>query len=176
MAQETISEQAHSESERLSAHPESTPIPKEALDGATHDYPADFSYWGIALFLAAVTAIEVSTYTHPWFWEDFLWTGVDVLVPSLLLMMAVKFWTVAFFFMHLRFDSTLLTAVFYAGLGLAATVYIITLATFAFFEDPVRGVGEIAWRVLITAALVAVIVLTAGILVRRRDRAKGTVH
>jgi hypothetical protein len=35
--------------------------------------------------------------------------------------------------MHLRFDSRLLTMVFYFGLVLAVVVYIVALATFEFF-------------------------------------------
>ena len=38
--------------------------------------------------------------------------------------MAVKFFTVAYVFMHLRFDKRILTVVFYAGLGLAVVVYV----------------------------------------------------
>lgn len=129
-----MAETASAESERLQAHAEDTPIPAAALDGAEHDYPADKKYWIIALILAAITLVEVTTY---WpleeAWVDGFGLGVDLLVPSLLLMMAVKFWAVTWFFMHLRFDSRLLTMVFYFGLVLAVLVYIVTLAMFEFF-------------------------------------------
>ncbi|MDZ7734418.1 MAG: cytochrome C oxidase subunit IV family protein [Acidimicrobiia bacterium] len=89
----------------------------------------------IALFLAVITLLEVSTY---WpleeAWTDGFGLGVDILVPTLLLLMVVKFWTVTWFFMHLRFDSRFLTMVFYFGLALAAAVYIATLATFEFWS------------------------------------------
>ena len=42
----------------------------------------------------------------------------------LLLLMAVKFCTVAYFFMHLRFDKPILTRLFYSGLVLAIGVYL----------------------------------------------------
>jgi cytochrome c oxidase subunit 4 len=129
-----MAETASVESDRLRAHPEDTPIPAGALDGAEHDYPADKKYWIIALVLAAITLLEVTTY---WpledAWNEGFGLGIDLLVPSLLLMMAIKFWTVTWFFMHLRFDSRLLTMVFYFGLALAVAVYIATLATFEFF-------------------------------------------
>ena len=48
-------------------------------------------------------------------------------------MMAVKFWMVTWYFMHLKFDSKLLTYIFYAGLALAVAVYCAALATFRFF-------------------------------------------
>ncbi len=45
-----------------------------------------------------------------------------------MLLMAVKFWTVAYFFMHLRFDKKLLTRVFYSGVVLAVAVYVAVIA------------------------------------------------
>jgi cytochrome c oxidase subunit 4 len=130
-----MAETASAESERLKAHAEDTSIPATALDGAEHDYPADKKYWIIALILGAITLLEVTTY---WpldeAWVDGFGLGVDLLVPSLLLLMAIKFWTVTWFFMHLRFDSRLLTMVFYFGLALAVLVYIAALSTFQFFS------------------------------------------
>lgn len=129
-----MAESASAESARLRDRPEETPIPASALDGAEHDYPADKKYWMIALILGVITLLEVTTY---WpledAWAEGFGLGIDLLVPSLLLMMAIKFWTVTWFFMHLRFDSRLLTMVFYFGLVLAVIVYIATLSTFEFF-------------------------------------------
>jgi cytochrome c oxidase subunit 4 len=47
-----------------------------------------------------------------------------------MLLMAVKFWTVAYFFMHLKFDKPILTRVFYAGVILAFAVYVAVLTMF----------------------------------------------
>ena len=82
-------------------------------------------YVRIALILAAITALEVATY-----YVDF---GA-LFLPSLLLMMAVKFYIVVSFFMHLRYENKLFSWVFYAGLYLAMVVYGIFLATFHFFS------------------------------------------
>jgi len=82
-------------------------------------------YVRIAAILAAITALEVATY--------YIDLGV-LFLPSLLIMMAVKFYIVVSFFMHLRYESKLFSWVFYAGLFLAMTVYGIFLATFHFFS------------------------------------------
>lgn len=104
-------------------------IPTTVLDGAVRDYSRDKVYVLTAIFLAVVTVLEIFTYTFPDFpvWAD------ELLVPVLLLMLAVKFFTVAYIFMHLRFDKPLLTWVFYAGVGLAVAVYVAMLAAFRFF-------------------------------------------
>jgi cytochrome c oxidase subunit 4 len=47
--------------------------------------------------------------------------------------MAIKFVMVALHFMHLKFDSKVLTRVFYSGLLLAVTVYVAALSTFRIF-------------------------------------------
>ena len=68
----------------------------------------------MALFLAVLTGIEIATYAAPGF-PAWSWGDKAGLITVLLILMAVKFWTVAYFFMHLRFDKPLLTRVFYAG-------------------------------------------------------------
>jgi cytochrome c oxidase subunit 4 len=49
--------------------------------------------------------------------------------------MAIKFVIIAAFFMHLKFDSKILTRVFYAGLFLAVGVYVAALTTFQLFSN-----------------------------------------
>src|SRR5690349_14777309 len=89
----------------------------------------------IALILAALTVVEVLTYTHP---ELFLGHDGPVIIPALLILMAIKFWMVVGFFMHLRFDKRLLTVTFYSGLALAVAVYCAVLTIFRFWgNDPV---------------------------------------
>ena len=55
-------------------------------------------------------------------------------VPLLLVMMAVKFFTVVLYFMHLKYDNLLFKRLFYSGLFLAVFVYTVALLTFHFFE------------------------------------------
>ena len=85
---------------------------------------SDAGYIKIAIILAAITALEVSTY-----YVDF----GPLFMPSLLIMMVVKFVMVVSYFMHLKFDSKIFGFLFYTGLGLALFVYITALATFKFF-------------------------------------------
>ena len=54
---------------------------------------------------------------------------------ALITMMAVKFVLVAYYFMHLKFDTTLLRRIFFFGLGLAVVVYLVMLSTFVFWFD-----------------------------------------
>ena len=56
-----------------------------------------------------------------------------VLMWPLLVVMSIKFVVIAAFFMHLKFDSIILTRVFYAGLFLAVAVYVIALTTLHVF-------------------------------------------
>jgi cytochrome c oxidase subunit 4 len=85
---------------------------------------SDAGYIKIALILAAITALEVSTY-----YVDF----GPLFLPSLIVMMVVKFFMVVSYFMHLKFDNKLFSLMFYIGLGLALFVYFTALATFKFF-------------------------------------------
>jgi len=57
-----------------------------------------------------------------------------VLMWPLLIVMAIKFVIIAAFFMHLKFDSKILTRVFYSGLFLAVGVYVAALCTFRIFQ------------------------------------------
>ena len=88
----------------------------------------------IALILAGLTVIEVLTYSNPGLFGG----HGPFIIPTLLFLMAIKFWMVVGFFMHLRFDKKLLTVVFYSGLALAVAVYCAVLTIFRFWgNDPV---------------------------------------
>lgn len=89
-----------------------------------HHVPSDMYFIKVALVLAVFTAVETSTY-----W----WPASSFTTPTLLLLMAVKFWIIIRIFMHLKFDSPLFSVMFYIGLGLALFVYIVYLFTFQFF-------------------------------------------
>jgi cytochrome c oxidase subunit 4 len=91
-----------------------------------HAHPSDFQYVMIALFLAVVTGAEVGLYYIEGL--DFL-----VLAIALLVLMVVKFATVAAFFMHLRFDSKLFRWIFITGIVLATAVYLVLLSAFHVF-------------------------------------------
>ena len=106
-------------------HPEETEH-TEHTEGheAEHHGLSDKQYIYVALILAALTAIEVSTY-----YVDF----GPFFMPTLFILMTVKFVTVVSYFMLLKFDNKLFTYLFYSGLILAICVYCGFLATFKFF-------------------------------------------
>jgi len=89
-----------------------------------HEHPSDWAYVKIAAILAVITGLEVSTY--------YVSVG-KVLIPSLLVMMVIKFWIVITWFMHLRFDGKIFKQLFLGGLSLAVVVYVITLSAFEFW-------------------------------------------
>jgi cytochrome c oxidase subunit 4 len=93
-----------------------------------HEAHDDKVYIKIALMLFVLTAIEIAL---PIIFEG----DGKVYGPMLLVLMGVKFWVVASYFMHLRFDNVLLTRVFYAGLILAVAVYIAVLSAMNFWTD-----------------------------------------
>ncbi|CAB5012804.1 unannotated protein [freshwater metagenome] len=92
-------------------------------DHAQHGM-SNAGYIRIAIILAAMTGLEVSTY-----YVDF----GSLFLPVLLVLMVVKFFVVVSYFMHLKFDNKLFSFCFYAGLFLAVMVYVIALASFKFF-------------------------------------------
>ncbi len=101
-------------------------------DTDAHHDPGDTYYFRIAVALALITAVEVAWSYLP-VWEDSTGITAFVEVAGLLVMMMIKFVVVASHFMHLKFDDTLLSRLFYAGLVLAVGVYLIALTTFEFF-------------------------------------------
>lgn len=107
-------------------HESSQPIDTDTLDGAVEEYPSDWRYVKVAIVLALITAVEVDTYVHDDLWEP-------ILVPALLGMMALKFFGVAWYFMHLKYDKKVLTWSFYSGVVLALLVYLVVLFVFNFF-------------------------------------------
>lgn len=95
-----------------------------AHDGSEVHEVTDKQYILIALMLAVLTAMEVAA------------TEIGLgswLVPALLVMMAIKFFTVIGYFMHLKFDNRLFGFMFYIGLVGAIVLYVGVLLTFHFF-------------------------------------------
>jgi cytochrome c oxidase subunit IV len=94
-----------------------------ADDHAEHGH-SDKVYWQIFFILVVITALEVAT------------TEIELgafFLPILLGLMAVKFFMVIWWFMHLKDDSRMFTRLFVTGLTLAVAVYGATLFTFKFF-------------------------------------------
>ena len=106
-------------------HTMSTDAAAETHTHDAHAHPSDARYVQVAALLAAITAAEVATY--------FVDIG-PILIPALMVMMVVKFFYVAAWFMHLKFDSVVFTRFFVTGLILATAVYCIALTVFEFWS------------------------------------------
>lgn len=95
--------------------------------------PTNRTYITIFLILLAITVLEVSTY----FWDK--WFGRTdtsvVAYPLLLVLMVIKFGLIASVFMHLRFDSKMLSRIFYFGIVIAVVVYVAAMSTMNIFTD-----------------------------------------
>jgi caa(3)-type oxidase subunit IV len=87
---------------------------------------SDKTYILIALVLAVLTAMEVAI-------TEISSVPDALLIPSLLIMMAIKFFVVVSYFMHLKHDAALFKFGFYIGLAGAVVLYAIMLSTFHFF-------------------------------------------
>ncbi len=103
----------------MSTAPTQDSPPSELENPRRGHHPTPRDYVRIALILAVLTALEVSTYFF-----EFGPLGI----PVLIVLMIVKFLMVAGFFMHLRFDVPLYTKLLYTGLFFALVLYAITLA------------------------------------------------
>ena len=110
----------------MSTETEHTTESDKSDDEHVHEHPSDKKYFQIAGVLAVLTALEVATY-----WLESM--PGEILIPLLMIMMVVKFFYVAAWFMHLRFDSKMFTRFFVAGIVLAVSVYFIFLTVFEFW-------------------------------------------
>lgn len=96
------------------------PLVAHVFEPDTAHHPPPSAYVGIGAILAVLTAIEIGL---------FYVENVDdwVVTVSLLVLMALKFFLVVAWFMHLRFEAPIFRRLFYGGLMLAVTVYAIVL-------------------------------------------------
>ncbi|HSK23912.1 MAG TPA: cytochrome C oxidase subunit IV family protein [Egicoccus sp.] len=101
--------------------------PATAAGGHHDHHPGPREYVRIAIILAVLTALEVSTY-----FVDF---GA-LAIPLLIVLMSIKFVMVAGFFMHLRFDTKLYGRFLYGGLFGALGLYGIALIVMFFDAAP----------------------------------------
>ncbi|MBI3954401.1 MAG: cytochrome C oxidase subunit IV family protein [Chloroflexi bacterium] len=85
-------------------------------------HPTAMTYIAVASVLTVVTVLEVAIY--------YIEALRPALVPLLLLLSATKFALVVMFYMHLKFDHKLFSALFVGGLWLAIGVIVALLALF----------------------------------------------
>jgi cytochrome c oxidase subunit 4 len=94
--------------------------PTEVHDDEHH--PTARQYVEIAVVLAVLTAMEVAA--------SFIDIG-PAFLPTLIVLMTIKFILVAGWFMHLKYDTRLYTRLVVTGLGMAIVLYAIVLAVFS---------------------------------------------
>lgn len=90
----------------------------DAQHSDMHEHPTQGTYIKVAIFLAIITAVEVAIY--------YIDAFSSFLVPTLIILSAVKFITVVGYFMHLKFDSKLLGFTFTAAMLVSMAVFIAT--------------------------------------------------
>lgn len=92
---------------------------------ATRPHPTAKTYWLIAVFLAAVTAVEIGIS-----YVEFLGPAQGVLLVAL---GVVKFFTVVAVFMHLRYDVREYRMLFLFGIVGTLIVFAVVLAAMQAF-------------------------------------------
>jgi cytochrome c oxidase subunit IV len=113
-----------SEGTKTTESPQGMTVDAQGVHLDEHAHPPDRKYVVIALWLGLLTAFEIALYYFP---------PGDAEIPLLLILMVIKFFVVAAWFMHLKFDSRIFTRIFVAGLVLAVAVYIAVLLTFRYW-------------------------------------------
>ena len=109
----------------------------EAHENQAHEtevrHPGAATYLIIAAFLIVLTVMEITVfYVHPL---------RPVLVPVLLVLAAAKFALVAMFYMHLKYDGWLLSAIFMFPLIAAMILLAALIMLFAYLSHhmaPIR--------------------------------------
>ena len=94
----------------------------EAPHSSEHGHPGAKEYLAIAVLLTVITAVEVAVFYLP--------AMKPALVPTLLVLSALKFTMVAMFYMHLKFDHRLFSWLFVVPMILAALVILALLKLF----------------------------------------------
>ena len=92
-----------------------------------HNHPTASKYFTIAIILSIITAIEVGI-----FYLDFL---SYTIIPILAVLSIGKFTLVIMYYMHLKFDSKLFSALFLTGLILASSVTISLMVLLNWFQS-----------------------------------------
>jgi cytochrome c oxidase subunit 4 len=106
--------------------------PAHAVGAAHQEHASVPTYLRVAVVLAILTAIEIGALYVP---------GLPshILVTLILIFGTLKFALVVAFFMHLRYDSKLLTALFVGPLMIATAIILAIMALFGAYLLLPRG-------------------------------------
>jgi caa(3)-type oxidase subunit IV len=100
-------------------------IDPHAQAGAAH-HPGVGIYLMVAAFLVVLTGMEITVFYVP--------ALKTVIVPVLLILAAAKFALIAMFFMHLKYDSWMLSGIFIFPLVIATLLLASLLMLFAYLS------------------------------------------
>lgn len=89
-------------------------------------HPGAGVYVWVAAILAIVTLVELLIIYMP--------IGRAVMITVLLVLSAAKFYTVAMFFMHLRYDDKLFSIIFGGGIALTVSIMVAFFALFGIIQ------------------------------------------
>ena len=102
----------------------------EAVQAHVHEpvvhHPGASVYVAVAAILAVLTAMEVAVF--------YIAAMAPVMVPLLLILSAVKFALVVMFYMHLKYDSWLLSSVFIFPLLIATSLRLAVMRLFGYLS------------------------------------------
>ena len=87
-----------------------------------------WQYVQIGVILTVITVVELAVSYS----EDLGIPFGDLMIPTLIVLSAVKFAGVVAFYMHLRFDSPLFTRIFVGSLSLGGAVLVALATLFAY--------------------------------------------
>jgi cytochrome c oxidase subunit IV len=93
-------------------------------DESHEGHPTELTYIKVAAILAMITVAEVVIYYIQWMHDS------GALVPTLLVLSAIKFATVIAYFMHLKFDPRMLTWTFIFGIAFGGALILSFIALF----------------------------------------------
>ena len=97
-------------------------------DDAHAGHPGELTYIKVAALLALITIVEVAIYYIQWMHDK------NLLVPVLIVLSAIKFFTVVSYFMHLKFDPKFLAYAFIVGLVFGAGLILSFMGLFGVHE------------------------------------------
>jgi cytochrome c oxidase subunit 4 len=99
-------------------------------EGAIHAYPGARQYVIIGIILVVLTSVEIGLYyaENLQVVQAVIWA----INPMLITLSAMKFALVVMFYMHLRMDNRLFTALFLFGLSVAGALMVALIVLFMF--------------------------------------------
>lgn len=101
-----------------------------AMHGSEAQHPGPAKYALIAVVLSVITLIEFWAFYVEWL------RTTGIFMPMLVILSAIKFYLVAMFYMHLKFDHGIFTKLLVGGIILAGCIMLALLSLFFISHPP----------------------------------------